>query len=62
MKKELKPQKRQKLVLSRETLHYLDQPALAPVAGGITEGPSACIEASCGIGCNTRNTCGSRYC
>jgi hypothetical protein len=52
-----------KLRLSSETLHQLDQPALEQVAGGATNGTvcpySACLT-SCG--CNTRNTCTTRYC
>jgi hypothetical protein len=47
-----------KLKLNRETLHALEQPQLGNVAGGgLTV--SECLT-SCG--CDTRNTCTSRYC
>lgn len=62
MKKSLRLQKRNKLTLNRETLKNLEKSELVPVAGGITAAPSDCIGGSCGIGCNTRNTCGSFYC
>jgi hypothetical protein len=62
MKKILALRKNQKLVLSRETLHNLEAPELALVAGGITEAPTGCIGGSCPRGCNTRNTCGTFYC
>jgi hypothetical protein len=46
-----------KLKLNRETLRALEQPQLEAVAGGTA---SDCL-GSC-VGCNTRNTCTSRYC
>jgi hypothetical protein len=52
--------KNAKLRLSRETLLALEQSDLAVVNGGIT------LKISCEIGscngCNTRNTCTTRYC
>lgn len=61
MKKNLLPQERRKLTLSRETLHNLEKPELAPVIGGATDAPSTCI-GSCGIGCHTQNTCTTQFC
>ena len=53
-----------KLRLSSETLRQLDKPDLEQVVGGVTNGTlcpySACLT-SCN-GCNTRNTCTTRYC
>jgi hypothetical protein len=62
MKKNLVPQECRKLSLSRETLHNLEKPELAPVVGGITAAPSGCIGGSCGLGCNSRGTCTTFYC
>jgi hypothetical protein len=51
-----------KLKLNRETLCALEQSQLEGVAGGVTN--TACATACLGScnGCNTRNTCTSRYC
>jgi hypothetical protein len=53
MKKD--PKLTTKLHLSRETLLALEQSDLVVVNGGVSE------LTSCN-GCNTRNTCTSRYC
>lgn len=49
-----------KLRLNRETLLALEQSDLAVVIGGVT------VKVSCDIGscngCNTRNTCTTRFC
>jgi hypothetical protein len=56
-----------KLRLSSETLRQLDRPALEQVVGGMgtatngTECPYSRCLTSCN-GCNTLNTCTSRYC
>jgi hypothetical protein len=53
-----------KLRLTSETLRHLDNPALGQVVGGVTNGTNcpytACLT-SCN-GCNTLNTCTTRYC
>lgn len=56
-----------RLKLDRETVNRLDN--LANVAGGISilsncaAGCAPTIDAgTCGRGCNSRNTCGTRYC
>lgn len=49
-----------KLRLNLETLRTLDKSELDNVAGGASVNLS-CIETSCN-GCNTRNTCTTRYC
>jgi hypothetical protein len=49
-----------KLQLNVETLRKLDQSELENVLGGASANLS-CIETSCN-GCNTRNTCTTRYC
>jgi hypothetical protein len=49
-----------KLQLNAETLRKLDQSELENVLGGASANLS-CIETSCN-GCNTRNTCTTRYC
>jgi hypothetical protein len=52
----------QKLHLTRETLRSLDQDQLEVAAGGLTAMANCSdIITSC-VGCNTRNTCTSRYC
>lgn len=50
----------QKLQLSRETVRSLEPGQLEQIAGAAT---TFCSEdlTSC-VGCNTRNTCTSRYC
>lgn len=58
MKKSM-TRKNVKLELSRETLRNLEQSDLTAAAGGITT--ISCDLGSCN-GCNTRNTCTSRYC
>ncbi len=52
-KKELKL----KLTFDRETVKRMEAPALRVIVGGYTFD-----EGSCGTGCNSRNTCGTRYC
>jgi hypothetical protein len=47
-----------KLKLNRETLRTLEQPQLEGVQGAATA--SLCL-GSCN-GCNTRNTCTTRFC
>jgi hypothetical protein len=49
-----------KLRLNLETLRALDKPELENVIGGASANLS-CIETSCN-GCNTKNTCTTRYC
>jgi hypothetical protein len=49
-----------KLRLNRETLLALEQSDLVAVNGGLTLNVS-CDLGSCN-GCNTRNTCTSRFC
>jgi hypothetical protein len=49
-----------KLRLNLETLRALDKPELENVVGGASANLS-CIETSCN-GCNTKNTCTTRYC
>jgi hypothetical protein len=52
----------QKLRLTRETLCSMEQNQLEVVAGGVTAIANCSdIITSCD-GCNTRNTCTSRYC
>ena len=58
MKKSAK-QQGTKLRLSRETLLALEQSDLAVAVGAIST--VSCDLGSCN-GCNTRNTCTSRYC
>ncbi len=58
MKKSAK-QQGTKLRLNRETLLALEQSDLAGAIGGVTT--LSCDIGSCN-GCNTRNTCTSRYC
>ena len=48
-----------KLRLDRETLVDLERVLLGEVAGGAT---TLCSELGSCFGCNTRNTCTSRYC
>ena len=48
-----------KLCLNRETLRALEQRELETVAGGAT---IPCSDLGSCVGCNTRNTCTSRYC
>jgi hypothetical protein len=49
-----------KLQLNRETLRSLEQSELVGVDGGVSANAS-CELTSCN-GCNTRNTCTTRYC
>jgi natural product precursor len=49
-----------KLQLNRETLRSLEQSQLKDVDGGASATPS-CELTSCN-GCNTRNTCTTRFC
>jgi hypothetical protein len=49
-----------KLRLNLETLRALDRSDLENVVGGASANLS-CIETSCD-GCNTKNTCTTRYC
>jgi hypothetical protein len=50
-----------KLRLNLETLRALDKPELENVIGGAASANLSCIETSCN-GCNTKNTCTTRYC
>jgi hypothetical protein len=54
-----------KLRLSSETLRHLDKPALEQVVGGLATNGTICPYSACLTscnGCNTRNTCTTRYC
>lgn len=57
--KKLERRANDKLRLSRETLRSLTQSDLGIVNGGITT--ISCELGSCN-GCNTRNTCTTRFC
>ena len=54
-----------KLRLSSETLRQLDNPDLERVVGGVATNGTICPYSACLTscnGCNTRNTCTTRYC
>jgi len=54
-----------KLRLNSETLRQLDKPDLEQVVGGVATNGTICPYSACLTscnGCNTRNTCTTRYC
>lgn len=54
-----------KLRLNSETLRHLDKPALEQVVGGAGTNGTLCPYSVCLTscnGCNTRDTCTTRYC
>jgi len=54
-----------RLRLNSETLRQLDKPDLEQVVGGVPTNTTICLYSACLTscnGCNTRNTCTTRYC
>lgn len=57
--------KTKRLHLSSETLRQLDQANLVQAAAGVPTNTTVCLYTACITscnGCNTLNTCTSRYC